>query len=71
MTVQKGGWDYFNVNFIIWTGAGTTNAPTQSVPMGAIGVNSDGASTGDVYVFDAANATWRDTTQSMAGFFGV
>lgn len=53
-----------------WTGTGTTNAPA-SAPDGATGFDSDGAPTGKVYVFNKANLTWRDTTQTVAGFYGV
>lgn len=56
--------------WVIWTGASTTNAPTN-VPSGTVGFNNDGASTANVYIYDAANTTWRDTTQTVAGFFGV
>lgn len=56
--------------FYTWSGADATNAPSK-VPPGSVGFDADGAHTGNVYVYDAANDTWRDTTQSVAGFFGV
>ena len=54
----------------VWSGADATLAP-HNVPMGSIGFDADGASTGNVYVYDLDNSAWRDTTQSVAGFFGV
>ena len=73
--VQKGVAGSPNVTntatiFYVWAGADATNAPSN-VPMGSVGFDGDGASTGNVYVYDLDNDTWRDTTQSVAGFFGV
>jgi hypothetical protein len=53
----------------IWSGAGTTNAPTNAVE-GAVGANNDGAATGNVYVFNNLK-TWVDTGQTVEGYFGV
>lgn len=55
--------------FVIWDGAGTTKAPTLTYY--SIGFNNDGVSTANLYIYDLANDTWRDTTQTLAGFFGV
>lgn len=54
---------------VIWSGAGTTNVPTGPVAIGTIGFNNDGIDTANVYIFNGT--TWNDTTQTVAGFFGV
>lgn len=53
----------------IWSGTGTTNAPTGDIINGTVGFNQDGISTANVYVYGPAG--WQDTTQTVAGFFGV
>ena len=62
---------------IIWSGAGTTggDAHIQSgkvsggIKIMTVGFNQDGAANGNVYLWNGAS--WIDTTQTVAGFFGV
>ena len=59
----------------IWSGANANAAPDAAagnkIPMGSIGFDGDGASTGNVYVYDLDNDTWQDTSASVAQFFGA
>ena len=55
--------------FIIWAGAGTTNAPT--LEYNTIGFNNSAASTANVYTYDSPTDAWVDKTQTVSGFFGV
>lgn len=52
-----------------WAGAGTTNAPDATDFYNyTIGVNSDGASTGNVY--HVIDGTWTDTGATVANLYG-
>jgi len=61
----------------VWAGAGTdggdehkkTGEKSLGIPIGTIGFNNDGASTANVYIW--TGVIWADTTQTVAGFFGV
>lgn len=59
---------------VFWAGASTTSAPSASVfPVGTIGANADGATTGETYhvVQVAGTATWIATGGTVAHFYGV
>ena len=59
------------VGVVSWSGAGTTNGDTlRGIAVGTIGVNNDMASTANVYWYNSLGE-WKDTTQTVAGFFGV
>ena len=52
-----------------WSGAGTTNAPSATnLSNFVIGVNSSGASTGNVY--HVIDGTWTDTGATVANLYG-
>lgn len=52
-----------------WSGAGTTNAPTATdIADFTLGVNSDGASTGNVYW--VIGGSWVDTGATVTNLFG-
>lgn len=73
MSSKKGYWDIVPdaVNpWQVWSGTGTANAPT-GLGYNTVGFDSDGASTGTVYTYSKEDDTWRTTTQTVAGFFGV
>lgn len=52
-----------------WAGAGTTSAPdATSLADFTVGVNGNGASTGNVY--HVINGTWTDTGATVANLYG-
>lgn len=58
-----------NPPFVIWSQAGGENGPTLGY--NAVGFDQNGVSGASVFVYDSANNAWRDTGQTVAGFFGV
>ena len=65
--------DTVSPRIIIWAGASTTNAPlaaTEDIPMGSVGFNNDGISSGNVYTYDLNNDAWRDTGSTVSKFHG-
>lgn len=73
MTAKKGYWDLVPEAvepWKVWDGAGTANAPT-GLGYSTLGFDSSGVPAGKVYIYDDTNDVWRDTTQTVAGFFGI
>lgn len=54
--------------FVIWS---TNDNAGPTLGYNAVGFNNNGVPAANVYVYDSANDTWRDTGQLVSGFFGL